>query len=242
LEIGPVDFTLGLGLQLHLSYVAACVTGKWRQKDGPAHSNRDKVLHDPNLESSAQMPQTNHRCWINFIATTRSAGVNLTSCTCEAVVRAALLMHFPLVAALSTTTFISMDATQQGAQQSAQQGTQQCVQQGVCAGAPSQNPDLVVISEKLPVGRKRLGKTDEALESVHVPAKKRGATRKGKSNTSQAEENEEKKGIDRWTDEEAVALISLRGEMNDDFNRNLKKQGKLCTISVSSRFLRHGYF
>jgi hypothetical protein len=53
LEIGHVDFTLGLGPQLHLSYVVACVAGKWWQKDGPAHSNQDKVLHDPNLESSA---------------------------------------------------------------------------------------------------------------------------------------------------------------------------------------------
>ena len=34
-------------------------------------------------------------------------------------------------------------------------------------------------------------------------------------------------------DEEAVALISLRGEMNDEFNRNLKKQGMPCIVLVS---------
>jgi hypothetical protein len=83
--------------------------------------------------------------------------------------------------------------------------------------------------------------TSEDVESLHILVKKRRVTKKGKSKTFKAEEDENKKISDRWRDEEAVALISLREEMNDKFNQNLKKQGISSTIIVSIRFLSDGF-
>jgi hypothetical protein len=41
-------------------------------------------------------------------------------------------------------------------------GVDRGVQPGLCATAPFQNPDLVVVSERLAVGTKKMAKRDEA--------------------------------------------------------------------------------
>jgi hypothetical protein len=73
-----------------------------------------------------------------------------------------------------------------------------------------QNPDLVVVREKLPMEKKRLAKKDEDVESLFVQAKKRREGRR-KSKTLEFKEGEDKKVIDRWPIDKVVACLSLRG-------------------------------
>ena len=89
------------------------------------------------------------------------------------------------------------------------------------ATAPSKNNDVIVVSKRLVLRIKRSIKRDDGSKTCHVSAMKR--VTKDKSKAFVKEDNEDKKVTDRWMDEHVVALNSFCGEMNEEFNRNLKK-------------------
>ena len=68
---------------------------------------------------------------------------------------------------------------------------------------------------------------DEDVRIVEAPVKPKATSKKAKGKMLKTEaEDEEDRGA-RWKDEEIEMLIALRGEMDDDFKKNSKKQGKI---------------
>ena len=77
---------------------------------------------------------------------------------------------------------------------------------------------------------------DEDVRVLEEPVKQKTASKRSKGKILKTEDEDEEDTGARWKDDEIEMLIALRGEMDDDFKKNSKKQGKIltCNVGVSS--------
>jgi len=97
--------------------------------------------------------------------------------------------------------------------------------------------DRGATQESVQQSQKRIEREDvEDVRVLKYPVKKKTASRRAKGKTLKTEDEDEEDRGQRWKDEEIELLIALRGEMDDDFRRSGKKQGKIltCNVRVSS--------
>jgi len=74
--------------------------------------------------------------------------------------------------------------------------------------------------------QKRIEREDEEdLKIVEEPVKNKTTLKKPRGKMLKTEDEDEEDTKARWKDEDIEMLIALRGEMNDDFKKNNKKQG-----------------
>jgi hypothetical protein len=108
---------------------------------------------------------------------------------------------------------------------------------GMLKAEDEDEEDRGATQESVQKSQKRIEREDdEDVRVLKYPVKKKTASRRAKGKMLKTEDEDEEDRGQRWKDEEIELLIALRGEMDDDFRRSGKKQGKIltCNVRVSS--------